>query len=242
MISRSARHRLVDGRDARRAAFEDPNCAHAVVVGRTRRKIGEPIAVDVAGGRDGRAIRHARGTALIGPGRRRRHGSRCPVVQCDAAFGGLTIAETGSAHEHIAVTVVVDVTNARHGRAQSDAGDVAFDAPERRRCEAGCASEIDLREAFLALTIRVISGADDQVRIAVAVHVSGRGHRATELLPGLCSHDSPVRAPVWPGGTAVVDVDAAGFAERASVGHGGDGEVTVSVAVHVADRDGIVAK
>ena len=96
---------------------------------------------------------------------------------------------------------------------------------------------VHIHATFFGLTGAIVGSADDQVRIAVDVHIPSRAYRIPEPGAGLVALGRPVRrSGRGPRRTTMVDIDATLILLAAILFVGADGKVCIAVAVHVPRR------
>src|SRR5262249_47181051 len=120
------------------------------------------------------------------------------------------------------------------GEAEPVAGRHA-DQDEVRDGVGGRTPEIQVRLTRLEPVGVALERADDHVGVAVAVHVSGRGHRAAKTRERGRAGEDQVGDRVG-GRAAEVDIGAASVVPARVVRIGPDDHIRVAVAVHVAGR------
>jgi len=193
----------VDAAGAAVQAVDDPLVGRGdepLVVDRGNQHVGVAVAVDVPGGRDGRAERVPLARAVERDLRVRGEPAGIPVEDVDPSLVLVLVGQRGGADHDVVVTVAVDVPRGRDGEAEVGGGLPAFPHPVRRRIRAVRPPQVEPRASFLVLAVRVVRGSDDDVVIAVTVDVSGGPHAVAERRVGPADHrpardrGDPVRA------------------------------------------------
>ncbi len=163
--------------EGKRAAFVDFGMA---IARRADENVAVTVAVDVA--------RAAHGCAQMGAGlikRLRPDGGRAQPgrragIELHLAFAGLALAEAGRADEDVSVAVAVHVSGQSHGCAQLSISSPPFDAPPHRRRQADARPQVEEGRAFRRMAVGVPRRADDDVAVAVAVHIPRQADRGAE--------------------------------------------------------------
>ena len=101
------------------------------------------------------------------------------------AFVGLGLGEAARADDDVVVTVAVDVPRRGHRVAHARLGVVARRGPVRHARRTVVRAVVDEDLPLVRLPVVEEHRADDDLGVAVAVDVSGRGHRVAELRAGL---------------------------------------------------------
>ena len=113
-----------------------------------------------------------------------------------AALGRLAVGVVRCAHDDIGTAIAVHVARRRHRVAEPRAGLVALLAPDVGRRQSGRLPQEEESPALVDLPAVKPVRADDDIRVAVPVHIARRAHR--EAIVGI-SH-RPRHGPVVAGG------------------------------------------
>ena len=220
----------------------------AVIVVRSDDDIGIAVAVHIARGADTVAHPGRRLVALghpvgIGRGAVGPQAGRRAVVGKDGALLRLAAFVMMGGDQKVGIAVAIDVAGRGHRRAHIGTNLVALGKPVgvgrgAVGPQAGRRAIVDKGAAVVGLAAVVRIGTDDNVGIAVAVHVAGgvhRGHGSTDLI----ALEHPVgigRGAVGPqaGRRAIPDKGGALVGLAVVVIKGRDDDVGIAVAVHVA--------
>jgi len=139
--------------------------------------IAETVTVDVAGRSYPKAIDTDR-SSCSRPRSRRESGLAAEIDQYSPRC---------AAHDDIAVTVAVHVPRCGHIGAESTTSMRVVYGPGSRICDdPGVTAEIDERPARDPLAVVVSGRADNNIVVAVSIHVSGSGYGIAETARLLC--------------------------------------------------------
>ena len=97
------------------------------------------------------------------------------------------------ADDHVAIAVAVDVARRGNGSSEFGARLIALDRPCGRRCKTRGRPKESVDTPLVGLAVVVGEGADDHVREAVAVDITRRGDRGSELGVRLIALGGPGR-------------------------------------------------
>ncbi len=235
--------RRVRGRETHRTAAIDvdpPGICQSdgggdVHSGRADDDVGETVAVHVPGNGDGGA---EVGVGLLARGRpvRRAGGKpvRPAVVDEDRAHVQPTSVVVGRTDDDVRVAVAVDVTGGGDGGAEVSVFLFPRGHPVRRAGrESGRVAVIREGRAFVRPDAVVVGSADDDVGVAVPVHVTGQGDGVPEVGLALVALGAPGRGGAKSRLRAVVDEDRPLAGLTGVVVRRTDDEVGVAVAVDV---------
>ena len=203
--------------------------------GRADGKVGETIAVDIAGGGDGVAVKGFGLVAKAAPGGGGNEPRWRAAKDEGGAFGELVVAEVGGADDDVGKGVVADVAERGDGVTELGAGHVTGEDLVGGGVEAGRGAEKDPDGAGIFEEAVVVEGsADDDIREAVAVEIADSSDGGAQAYAGLIGDKGPAGGGVEAGGGAIEEEGGAGGRQAVRVLGGADEDVVVAVAVDVA--------
>ncbi len=200
-----------------------------VAVGRDDH-VGVTVSVHVPGGGDGGAEAGAGaedGGAL--PGRRGgpvgsgRQARRPAVVDEYPAVVYLLDVVVRCADDDVAVAIVVHIAGGGDGLAEPGPLLIALSHPGRADGGAVWPAGVEKRGPFIGLTMVVARRSDDDVGVAVAVHIAGGSDGPAEEHSVITARGAPGRGSSQPAGAAVIDERAALVGMFVVVASGSDG-------------------
>ncbi len=182
------------GQPARRATVDiSPPLVRlvAVIVLRPDDEVGIPIPVHIPS-------RPHRGTepgllliALRHPGGSTCQPRRRAVVDKGRSLVHLTVAVVACTDDYLRVTVVVHIPRRPHRPAELDCTVVSIGGPVRRHRGTGRRAVVDKGSPPIRIAVIIARRTDDDVGIAVTVHVPRRPHRVAEPRPALLALRRP---------------------------------------------------
>ena len=220
-----------------------------VGVGRADQQVVGAVGVHVARGGEAAAggvpgVLPQQGAVGLGQGGVHRPARRVPVHHEGLAALDVDVAGVGAGHGQVVVAVAVHVAGARH---RAPAGVVDPLAQEggvgggqrgvHRPAAGGAQDQVAL--ARLPGGLAVVRRADQDVVVAVVVHVAGPGHVPAGVVVPVLAQEGRVGAPQPlvdgpPGGPPADQVGLPRVVVRVVVAVCADEDVVVAVAVHVA--------
>src|SRR5207249_6072258 len=122
-------------------------------------------------------------------------------------FVRFATVEEGRPHDHVRIAVTVDVARRPDGVPRLRPGLVALRSPVREGGESSGGSLVKESSSFTSLSVGVIVGADDDLRVSIAVDVACCRNRKAENGVRLISLGGPGRDRGEARGGAEVDED-----------------------------------
>ena len=157
------------------------------------------------------------------------------VVYEGPSLIALIVVVIGHADDDLDLAVAVDVAGRAHRVAEIGVSLIVSGGPVGGGGGAAGGAVVDIGLRLVRSIVVRLGCADDDVVVAVAVHVPGRPHRVAEVVVGYVPCNRPSSGDRQPGGRASVEVGPACFV-RGSVVILTDDDVVVAVAVHIPGR------
>src|SRR4029453_3941033 len=139
----------------------------------------------------------------------------------------------GRADDHLREAITVHVASGAHAAAEGHGELIPFRRPGRIISEPPCRAMIDKNPALEAFTVRIKVRADQDVGVAVPVHIARRSDHSREVGAILVAFGRPVGGAIEAAGRAEKDERLAHVLDAVVPPVGADDDIGETIAVHI---------